>query len=259
MNTQNPTVKLLVVVGCCTDDAPRAERLLDFIYWQNDRKADGHALIVVSPDVHAELQKKLSIAAELAFESFDLIVAKASDLQTNGGKPEHVNNLIRNAAITVQRSYAWPWIWLEPDCVPLTPSWKRKLFDEYDAQPRPYMGARLKLQSGDVIPTRQAIYPRYAGTELDPHLRSEVPFERAAYALLLPKFAKTKLIQQFPIAGKEDIAKVRTDAVLLHGDKKQILLNHLFDGFQTTQGIFQGVNVPVSERKAGKKKATATT
>ena len=125
--------KLLIVMGCCTDDAARAERLLDFIFWQNNRKASGHALMVCSPDVHAELQNKLTIAGGLAFESFDIKVAKASNLEVDGGKPEQVNNLFRNAAAFALRNYTWPWLWMEPDCVPLAAGWQRKL---YRAVPR---------------------------------------------------------------------------------------------------------------------------
>ena len=95
---------------------------------------------------------------------------------------------------------------------------------------------------------RQSVYPRNAVVDLDKFCSSAVPFEFASLETIVPRSTKTRLIQQLPIMTKEDRSKVRPDAVLLHGDKQQILLNQLFDGFQTRPGIIDA-NAPRPKKK----------
>lgn len=214
--------KLLTVIGFCSDDAAKAEKLCDWIYELEDRHQSGHCLLVASADVHQEMQIKVKIAAEVAFESVDLYLANASTLETHGGKTEHVNNLFGQAALKVSQTYTWPWLWMEPDCLPLVPYWQEQLWAGYSSQPKQYMGPILKFMQEKeerFLVSRVAVYPFFAYADLGKHTANVVPFEQLSSVTSVPKCSKTKLIQYLPIAAKEDCAKIRQDAVLLHSDK----------------------------------------
>ncbi len=52
---------------------------------------------------------------------------------------------------------------------------------------------------------------------------ADVPYEVASAVNVLPKLTTTKIIQHTLILNEDDLAKVRPDAVLVHGDKQGFL------------------------------------
>lgn len=212
---------LLAVIGFWTDDAWRAEKLLDWIRQQQGGKLDACCLLCPAPDVHAELRKKISIAAEMAFATVDM--AKIEPTQAIS-RVELINNLFRQTELCVYQSYRMPFLWLEPDCVPLKKGWLDAIADAYEAQPKRFMGPHLSVKFKDsekpqLMLARTSVYPHDAIHDLDGYCRSASPFDRVSAPAVIPRSNKTRLIQQIVVQHNTPMEAVRKDAVLLHSDK----------------------------------------
>lgn len=220
---------LLIVIPFCTDDSWRAESLCDWVYQLNGKRADGQCLLAPAADVHGELKTKVRIAAEMAFVGVETLNVQPSGA---ANKTDHINTLFRQVASFVSVSCRVPFLWLEPDCVPLRKGWMKALSDAYHAQPKRFMGSHLALQVKEtaerhIVLARASIYPPDASRDLDGYCQNNVPFERLAATTIVPRSSKTKLIQQIAFTEDTSPEKVREDAVLLHHDKTGALIDML--------------------------------
>lgn len=222
--------KILVTIPIHAGDAALAEQLIDFIFHQNHRVKRGHVLLVYAPDVHEEMRLKLKISAEVAFESVNELATKFTASQQ---KSANVNNMFVQAARYMNRSFRWPWLWMEPDCVPMIDSWLDDISEAYENQPRSYMGNYMLL--GGQVPQRfmgrVGVYPNDAVMVLSAHCGTDAPFERVAGADIIPMCTKTRLIQHLPFIGEDDRSKIWKETVLLHGDKTGHLIAQMRERF----------------------------
>lgn len=214
--------KLLIILAVSANDGPLAERSLDLIYKLHGKKQAGHILIVANSDLHQELRQRLRITSELAFESVTETVAPTLIKEMASNKVRQMNNLFRHAAITVQTKFKWPWLWLEPDCVPLKPDWISQLADAYETQPRRYLGLVSKNASDKMIMARCGVYHPGASHELDKLCQGEAPFAAACAERIVESATHTPLVAYLPIESEDDIAKIPAKAVICHGDKQGI-------------------------------------
>src|ERR1035437_8682977 len=124
--------KILIVIPFCKGDGAMAEKLCDWIFFLNNKESRGYCLLVMSSDVHAEMATKVQLAAEVAFESVSMIQ------QTTGSatKSEGTNRSFLHAATFVNANFKWPFLFLEPDCVPLQSHWLESLSEAYRSQPK---------------------------------------------------------------------------------------------------------------------------
>lgn len=252
---------LLIVVPFHASDAPLAERLVDWIYELENRRQHGHCLLVSAHNVHDEMRLKMKLAAEVAFESSDLVVlGKESRTPTEG-----TNNLFQETAKFVSQHYRWSWLWLEPDCVPLRTGWREQLLLAYNAQPRRFMGPHLRFsqKTGDKLTLgRIAVYPTDAVTDLAPYCGSIIPFNQIAGDVIVPRSTKSRLIQE---TRWQPGAEVRSDAVLLHSDKSGLLIqqfresamaNHVIEAEpeETVSAVPDTPAVPTAPRRGRPRK-----
>lgn len=207
--------KLLITLPYSAGDAVLAERLCDYIYQLNGKSPLGHALLVAASDTHEELRIRVGIAAKLAFEDVTELVAPDMESQKTYSKAQYAEHLFKFAATHIQKNFRWPFAWVEPDSVPTNCLWRERLSDAYEAQPRRYMGSIMR-QGESLFMARVGVYSPAAGADQD-----------RAPDQMVSKCTKTKLIQQLVIGSDDDLSKVREDAVLVHGDKAGILMEHL--------------------------------
>lgn len=219
---------LLIVIPFTADNAPIAERLCDWIFHLSGRVTKGHALLVAAPDVHKEMCVKVSLAAEVAFETSELIVAPEI------GTPSPVmvgNRMFKFASEYIVRHFRCPWLWLEPSCVPMKPDWCEHLVLSYRSQPRRYMGNHLKFSDKtDAAPekvclARCSVYPSDAVNDLVTFCDASIPFQIASAQSILSRSSKSRLIQELAYTG--DPSKIRPDACVLNGDASGALIEHL--------------------------------
>ncbi len=221
-------MSILTVISFTADNAPIAERLCDWIFHLSGRNQKGHALLVAAADVHKEMCAKTSIAAEVAFESSELIVAP--DIGTQS--PVAVaNQMFKFSGDYIVRHFKCPWLWLEPNCVPLKPDWREILSAAYDSQPKRYMGSHLRLSpmAADsperLCLSRCSIYPYDAIGDMSPFCDAPAPFQISSAQQVLSRSTKSRLIQE--LIYSNDPSKVRPDACVLNGDKSGELIEHL--------------------------------
>lgn len=224
MNTKNNP--LLPVLSFCANDAILAEHLLDFIYLLNRRKPRDYCLLVSAADAHAELDARVKIAAEVAFKYVDFVKAPA----VAGYNPyQRINYQFRAAAAYVAKTYRLPWLWLEPDAVPLRTSWLEAIALAHYQQPKRYSGSWLK--SRDLFLARIAVYPPDAFSDLETFFTGPDPFNWSAGSTVIPKSTKTRLVQETVYTEGMAIAET---AVLLHHDKNAVKLTELRDQLDTS-------------------------
>lgn len=228
---------LLVVLGMCARDAARAEQLIDWCYALSGNLAIGHALLAVTDDVHAEMVEKCGISAGLAFASHQIVrMPKLDTLDLT----VRTNKLFQFAAMTVQRGYRVPWLWLEPDCVPLQRGWQNRILEVYQAQPKRFFGPHLRLKAGEKEKTclgRVSVYPPDAAADMKLWMDAPIPFHLFAGEKLSDCSTKCRLIQQTILQNEADFDKLRPDAMLVHSDKTGRLISHLRHNIEIQIGI----------------------
>lgn len=222
---------LLITLPVCATDFGLADRMLDLIFQQNDRQPVGHGLLVFASDVHEEMKTKLRLSASLAFITTSEITAEKNDLQPQQ-KGAAINAMFQTAADYIMFTYRWPWLWLEPDCVPLKAGWLDDLSEFYAGQPKRYAGAHRgdPVTKEPINQSRIGIYPINSATELRTFTAGEVPFEVAGGKHIIPRSAKCRLIQTGAFKGEVDMGNIREDAVLLHSDKTGQIVEKLIEG-----------------------------
>ena len=191
-------IPTLVVLSFCADDSQKAENLLDFIFALNGKKSSGHILLVAANGVHAEPKERIKISAQLAFETMEIIELPAFE----GDKVKKIGGAFKVVASHIYFNYRCNFIWLEPDCTPTTPKYLTRLLALYDNQIKRFLGGY-----------RVAIFPN------DSHNMVGRPMDFA--------LTRTDAIQEIAINSESDLPKVSKEALLVHGDKSQILLNSL--------------------------------
>lgn len=215
---------ILTTLPFSTLDAPTAENLCSWIYRLNGRKQHTACLLVAAHDAHPELQLKLRISAEVAFAHVDLLVLPKHE----GSKNNRVNHAIRHASHYIASNYRTPWLWLEPDCVPVKSDWLEQLEEAYGGQPKRYLAAHQDWGTPEkprICIARQAVYPTGANRELDPMCNTNDLFERYGGLGLATKSTRTRLIQQVPEWTPQTV--IREDAVIVHRDKSGDLIRKL--------------------------------
>lgn len=226
MAENGKTMSLLIVIPFTVETAPTAEKLCDWIFQLSGTK--GHALLVASHDVHGEMCTKVSIAAEVAFETSELIVA--SEIQT-ASPVMLANHLFKFAGDYIVRHFRCPWLWLEPACVPLQSDWQEHLLLSYNAQPKRYLGGWLQYavatenSPAKVCLSRCSVYPPDAINDLSPHCTAAMPFNLAAAPHILSRSTKSRLVHEFAYNG--DPTKINPAACVLNSDKTGKLIEHL--------------------------------
>ncbi len=147
---------MLVVLPYHEADKPLALNLLRWLVKMDD-EAPEHQCLVVTPCEDA------TDVGELAGRYFDSV----SLLQYQEGRwtgwPLGPNRAFRTAAVHIQTKFTIPWLWLEPDCVPLRSRWLDALQTGYDAMRKPFAGYIVE-------PEQNQHHVRYmAGCGIYPH------------------------------------------------------------------------------------------
>lgn len=230
-------MNIIVATSFNAENAQKVERMMDCIYWLSGQQPCA-CLLVSQHGVHDEVKIKVKLAAEVAFASASLIqIPPKSDPMAA-------------AARAVSRTFRHPWLWLEPQCVPLKKDWLKQIVKEYEAQPRRYAGPHLISTTGIKMLSRVAVYANDAMADI------------ANKENLYPMSSKMRLIQDMPCSDADSYTKVREDAVLLYGDATGELVEKIInDATKPDDGVikvveFNPVPTPAQEVPRVKRKYT---
>ena len=87
--------------------------------------------------------------------------------------PMGPNLMFREACRLVRTRYPLPFLWLEPDCVPLKPGWLDRISDEYRACKKPFLGHLQHQTANPALPADYmpgcSVYPPNAENLLCNH------------------------------------------------------------------------------------------
>lgn len=218
--------KLIVVIPFTTDNAVMAERLCDWIFKVSGSEQKGHALLVCDQQVHDELKGKVKIAAEVAFDSVELVVATVNQIPKAISSHFWMNLMFLKASEHISKHYRWPFLWLEPEAIPVKSNWLEILSSIYDSQPKRYLGTHMEL-NGHRFMARVGIYPSYAFSEFKDITDKSGPYEIAAGSYITPKCSRSKAFQHLKVRDESDVEKIREDATVVIGDESGIVVEVL--------------------------------
>lgn len=154
-------MKLLVVIGYCDKDLEQMHRLLD---WLEDlgRMEENPCLLVRACQVKEEEATKIREKAERIFRSAKEV---STQFQLKDERwPIGPNWMFETAlrALIREAVEPKPWIWLEPDCVPMRSTWLNEIETTFDRVRKPFMGQIIEPEKKD-LPQKMlsgvAVYP----------------------------------------------------------------------------------------------------
>jgi hypothetical protein len=196
---------LLLTLPYCQKDVALASKVLDWMIELSPLYA--HSCLLVADDaVPHEQKRELQKKAHGAFYFAETInVRVPADRQ---GWPLGPNFMFTAAARQVAEAYKLPWLWFEPDAVPLVPTWLDRIESAYKLSPKRFLGTHIPSEGQPDVPPVHlsgcAVYAADAYLGLQPLITGKVPFDMAAAGYSVPRSTHTPLMQHY--WGSQDLA-----------------------------------------------------
>ena len=241
----NRMTPLLVTLAYCQKDVAQAKSLLEWM-GKLGGPYPGHSILLAADNaVGMPLKTELHAKAKDLFGHVETMMVDVPANQQ--GWPKGANRMFHQASRQVQECFRQPFLWLEPDCVPLKSSWLIELDAEYGRSPKRFMGCFVRSkQAGmpQVYLPGCSIYPNDAHELLAKSCEKINGWDIESAALTIPRAANTPLIQDFfgqiglpPtfVAAKTEtspknampLSFLRPEAVLFHRVKNSSLVDLL--------------------------------
>jgi hypothetical protein len=203
--------------------------------WANRVKQLGPYLnheIVLSP-CHGATTDKILLPLQNCFRKVHVVPSGHSEK----GWPVSCNRAFQNICWHSMLTTRQPFLFMEPDAIPLCEGWIDQIEEEYRNCGRPFMGDLVDLSSSDVEGIDHmsgiAVYDWNLSITA-PRLfnctngKEEFAWDIFAASDILPKMHRTNLIQHDWNKYRKqavDASSIRAGAVIYHPDKQGVLLN----------------------------------
>lgn len=224
------------IIPFCRKDAWLAEKLCAWIGELGGLDGRHHCLLLAAKATPSDLRIRiLEQARRSLFCKVEMFETATSNEK---GWPESCNHLFYCAAARMKKT-GHPFLWLEPDCVPLRKTWLDELAAEYEKRKLPYLGFVWDKPWRHL--TGCAIYPAdiaaYNAQSLVPHRnpKGALPWDVVRAELTLKHTHVSKLIHHewgqddappaFPT--QKEVDEIPKEAVLFHRSKKGDLIDRL--------------------------------
>lgn len=255
---------LLVVLPVHEGDIDLALKLADWMSGLGPYP-DHACLIVRDATVPQEKSNALKSALARVFG-----FCYRQEMKTSKAYPGAATQMFKAAAERIEDSYRLPFLWLEPDAVPLMSGWLDRIAEAYYGCPRRYMGPLIPNNGDERFPTVHlngvSVYPHDAAKDLKPYFPSDKSWDIISHSTTVRMAQDTRLIQQFwgpdrtssptfrsnPRMEEEPKNIVtrsflKSDAVLFHRCKDGSLIDLLRAGSDADGGPTQGTEGQFSE------------
>jgi len=187
--------------------------------------------IIIAP-VHNATTEGIADVLRTAFS--DLHVVEC--YHTESGWPISCNKAFEAIATYIAMHQKRPFLFMEPDAVPLVASWIDDIEAEYTAKQRPFMGdfvgARSFIPNAVDHMSGVAVYTNELHSMAPSVFRNEyTAWDIASAKDVVPQMARTNLIHHDWVPTKQwrrdkvDASVVREGAVIYHPDKLGVLFN----------------------------------
>jgi len=196
-NTKPPnTMKLICVLPYCSSDHASATRLLEWIR-ELDQRVDHHLLLVADNAVPLETKKALDSLGRSVFSSAETIMPQCP-AAVNGNYHPAAAQMFSKTMGHINKCHKWPFLWMEPDCVPLKSGWLDTLATAYEYNPHRFLGTIMEPKQ-DNLPKKMmfatAIYPPNCYEELKGFCDGKKAFDVAFSDYLVPMSDSSPLFQ----------------------------------------------------------------
>jgi len=190
---------LIVVTPFHSGDLEITKKLLQWIVELGDCKP--HSLLLAADsEIPQDTMREVMDIARPVFQSVRTMVVtvpKASAEQ----KVWAPNVVFLAVARQIKENYKFPFLFLEPDAIPLAAGWLDAIAKAYSESPKRFMGSVIKQTGQDGLPAEYlngvAVYPNDAIDVFDSITAvklSEQAFDIGSAAQVLPKAINTPLI-----------------------------------------------------------------
>jgi len=196
---------LLLCLAYCQKDVALAKSLLT---WMGELGGPypGYSILLAADNaVGMPLKTELHAQAKDLFGHVETMMVDVPANQQ--GWPKGANRMFHQASRQVKECFRQPFLWLEPDCVPLKPSWLIELDAEYNRSPKRLMGCFVRAkQAGmpSIYLPGCSIYPNDVHDLLAKSCEKPGAWDIESATLTIPRAANTALIQDF--FGQIDLA-----------------------------------------------------
>jgi len=245
---------LTVVLPFCEKDAELALEVLATIRYL-DSKLDTKCLLVTDDNCPDSLREQVKSKADSAFSS---VVELVIPIRIRDGWPRSANIMFAAAIRYVEDNQLGPFLWMEPDCVPLKPEWLSKLGKQYFAHGKPFMGHVEPYRDGDDVLYGTAVYPQDANSRLQDTIIEDltVPWDMSCRGIMVPECRHSPLVWCF--YGEKDcpptfvpgngnsirFKRIPPAAVLFHrckdGSLHRIIQSKIFSNGESTRFYHNG-------------------
>lgn len=234
---------MFFVLGFCQRDHVAAGRLLEWIERLGGCQRHDCLLVAARATEQQAVQGVVTIAKR-SFRNVTLIRPVVSvEPRTpgpwqNGRDASAPNSLWRTAAAYMQKVVKQPWLWGEPDVVPIRSDWLTSIESDYAHATKPFMGVLWDHPRPHM--TGIAVYPADS-LKLNPAWINlgKIPWDLVNPEVVLKHFAQTSLIQHewgdrktgeaptFP--DHQNLNLIHPGTVLFHRCKDGTLIQRLQD------------------------------
>lgn len=219
---------LTVVLPYCSKDAALAKALLKTISDLDDRREVPSRNILLATDtgMNKDIVKELAVIARRHFEFCETIFVPLNSAENNWHRASMA--LFRAVANQMEQAYKTPWLWLEPDCVPLAKCWIEEISNHYAKCPKKFMGhivTASQLKEGVPHMAGPGVYPNNSYTLLGAYLNGGEYFDLACAPFILPRAVSTPLIQHF--WGKPGLAPTFKQAKMDTDPENTLTLDYI--------------------------------
>lgn len=246
---------LLLTLPYCNKDAALLKKCLEWMAELQPHYAPHSCLLVADAAVPHDLKLELNTLARGMFRFAETINVTVPEAQQ--GWPLGPTLMFASAARQIEEVYCIPWLWFEPDAVPLRIGWLDHLAEEYELTPKRFMGSHIPSNGQEDMPPIHlsgcSIYDVYAYSSLQPLLNTKKPFDLAIAGYTVPRSVNTPLMQHYwgthelaptfksevgPLDAKNVLPLnfLKSDAVMFHRCKDGSLIDLLRQKLNSESG-----------------------
>ena len=215
---------MLTVLSYYHGDQEQASELSKWILELGGVKA--HSCMVVL--CHKASEEGVVDNLRDAFGSVEII----RSIHRDQGWPDSPNRAFDCAARYIQEKQKQPWLWIEPDAIPLKLDWIDRISAEYEAARKRFLG--FYVEHAKTVPHMSgvAVYPWFMAKYAPKSLNCvKVAWDVNGASQILPLMHQTELIQHEwkpdTFKDSESLKRLNPKAVIYHQVKDKSLINLL--------------------------------
>jgi hypothetical protein len=193
-------MKILPVIAYHKGDIDITKKLLTWIKDLHDLgKVDKNRTCLMVSDASISDEEKL-VVGKMAKAAF----GRARTILVAPSGPHAPTSVFLAAAEWIYKCVKGPFLWLEPDCIPLSWNWLGDIENAYKVSPMRFMGPLIRQQSDPTLPsvhlTGCSVYPSDAFLlydEIETLKTANVAWDIESASAIVPRCEDTKLIRHF--------------------------------------------------------------